>query len=150
MTFSFCMHSCSCTMDWWWPKLEVKTCCHIMRNNTSQLCVTENIITHLWNFSLWLQVQIESESVQQPIQPRPAVLSRSKVKIWQLTSICSQDHEFLESYLLSTFIINVELLKTGTNFPSQYMYFKIIFDWQEFRLPPRCSWGLGCWQHIGW
>jgi hypothetical protein len=110
-----------------------------MNSKNSELCVTENIVTHLRNFSLGPHVQIDSESIQQPIQPRPAILTRSKIRIRQLISIWSRDHEFMESHLLSTFITMGELLITGTNFPSQYMYFRTIFKRQDFRLLPRCS-----------
>jgi len=44
----------------------------------------------------------------------------------------------------------VELLIIGTNFPSLYMYFRTIFERQDFRLPLQCSWSQGCWRHIVW
>ena len=144
------MHSCSITMAWWWPILEVEPRCQIMNSKNSELRVTENIFTYLRRFSLWPHVQIDSEAIHRPIQPRPAILTRTKVRTWQLISIWSQNHEFMESHLLSTFIIMVELLITGTNFPSQYMYFRTIFERQDFRLPPQCSWSLGCWRRIVW
>jgi len=53
LVLSFCMHSCSCKMAWWWPLLEVETSCQVINNWNGVCCAWLQASIYMWVLHQW-------------------------------------------------------------------------------------------------
>jgi hypothetical protein len=83
---SFCLQSCSCTMAWQWPTLEVNISCQTINihNRLSYVCVIENFVIHMWQEvePHFLGHQDQSQNTRIAELPwLPFIMTLSKLKI---------------------------------------------------------------------